>query len=126
MTHYDCSNCGESMGIGFGYCSACTPSEFNRIEAEIMDVRRAAEAAWEKNIKEEAASLAERKAAFIKAHTAGPMEPLTKRLHEIKMKHHHGYRYDYERKQKTRMIHGPTGEEIHVAPGAQIPLFPNL
>ena len=25
MAHYDCSNCGESMGIAWGSCSTCTP-----------------------------------------------------------------------------------------------------
>lgn len=48
MAHYDCSNCGAHMGIGFGYCRECTPkeyreldslhkSEFNRIYNDIME-----------------------------------------------------------------------------------------
>ena len=25
MAHYDCDNCGYSMGNAYGYCSNCTP-----------------------------------------------------------------------------------------------------
>lgn len=35
MAHYDCSNCGASMGISFGMCESCTPRAVT--EAELTE-----------------------------------------------------------------------------------------
>lgn len=28
MSHYDCDNCGYSLGIDYGYCEYCTPKSY--------------------------------------------------------------------------------------------------
>jgi hypothetical protein len=89
-------------------------------------LRQAAEGQWNAFVREEMKALEERKAKFIADVLNVPMSVLEEQMHSIRMKHDHGYRWSYEDKQKKRMIHGPTGEEIFVEPGAQIPLFPKL
>lgn len=126
MAHYDCSNCGESMGICFGSCSSCTPKEYHDLERSMAELRSWAENRWQAHIKAEMEALQKRRESFIDALISEQMEPLQKRMHEVKMQHHRGYRYDYERAQRTRMAHPVTGAEIHVEPGAQIPLFDKL
>lgn len=46
MAHYDCSNCGESLGIGFGKCLACTPLEVFEAETQLRNAHLEAEAEW--------------------------------------------------------------------------------
>lgn len=127
MAHYDCSNCGASMGIHFGECRSCTPPEYHEIIRSIAKVKTAASNAWEQNIAEEMKALEARRNAFVEGfceeHGIGEMQ---KKLHDLRMKHDNGYRYDYARRQRNRMIHPTTGDEIYVEPGDQIPLFPNL
>lgn len=41
MAHYDCSNCGERMGIAFGSCSSCTPKEFHTVSEQIQKTQAA-------------------------------------------------------------------------------------
>lgn len=126
MAHYDCDNCGERMGIGFGSCRACTPERYRTLSTEISQLHARAEHAWKVHVKAEMEELASRQSAFIAAFEEEPMKLLNAEMHELRMKHDHGYKWSYEDAQKKRMIHGPTGEEIFVAPGAQIPLFPDL
>jgi len=38
MSHYDCNDCGASMGISFGYCNNCTPKEYFDIKEELKDI----------------------------------------------------------------------------------------
>ena len=38
MAHYECSNCGASMGIDFGFCKNCTPKEYFIIKEELKDI----------------------------------------------------------------------------------------
>ena len=46
MAHYDCSNCGESMGIAFGICKDCTPPEYFQLEIELRCVSSSVEAEY--------------------------------------------------------------------------------
>lgn len=126
MAHYDCSNCGASMGIGFGYCTSCTPKEYHDLNRAIGELQTQAEAKWLAHSKAEMEALLARRDAFIAATITEQMEPLQKRLHEVQMAHDDGYRYQYEREQRTRMLHPVTGDVIHVQPGEQIPLFPEI
>lgn len=36
MSHYDCDNCGATMGIAFGSCNNCTPKEYFQLEKELL------------------------------------------------------------------------------------------
>lgn len=127
MAHYDCSNCGASMGLYFGECRSCTPPEYHELTKKIALVNLAAEEAWKALIATEMAALEKRRDAFVagfaEEHGIGALNAA---MHELRMKHDSGYRYDNERKQRTRMQHPVTGTEIHVEPGTQIPLFDNL
>jgi predicted ATP-dependent serine protease len=44
MAHYDCSDCGASMGVGYGICTACTPQEVleagKRLQLAVDDARQ--------------------------------------------------------------------------------------
>ncbi len=37
MSHYDCKDCGATMGIGYGLCSSCTPPEVITLKEELKD-----------------------------------------------------------------------------------------
>jgi predicted ATP-dependent serine protease len=44
MAHYDCGDCGASMGIAYGSCDECTPRwvkeaqrNYNKISSEVDD-----------------------------------------------------------------------------------------
>lgn len=52
MAHYDCSNCGESMGIAFGMCTSCTPPSIKKLEIKYNAAYANAEAAWNQKIAE--------------------------------------------------------------------------
>lgn len=47
MAHYDCSDCGASMGIGYGYCTECTPKEVFEADRALKEARKRAEREWE-------------------------------------------------------------------------------
>ena len=46
MAHYDCSDCGSSMGIAFGYCNSCTPKEYKDAQHELNKIAAEAEVEW--------------------------------------------------------------------------------
>lgn len=37
MAHYDCTDCGNSMGIAYGICSNCTPKIVREKEEEFKN-----------------------------------------------------------------------------------------
>lgn len=40
MAHYDCSDCGESGGIAYGYCDNCTPKEVLRLKELLQQEKK--------------------------------------------------------------------------------------
>lgn len=50
MAHYDCSDCGESMGIAWGYCGACTPPEYLELKTHCNDLYDEADEGFENYI----------------------------------------------------------------------------
>lgn len=34
MSHYDCDNCGSTMGLFWGHCTNCTPKEYLDMKEE--------------------------------------------------------------------------------------------
>lgn len=51
MAHYDCSNCGEDMGIAFGYCMNCTPQEYFDAEKRLDNLNKEAKDEWKSRMK---------------------------------------------------------------------------
>lgn len=52
MAHFDCSHCGEYMGIAYGTCPNCTPAEVFGAKAKYDSTRSNAEEEWEKFVKD--------------------------------------------------------------------------
>lgn len=52
MAHYDCSNCGDSYGIGYGKCDSCTPPEVFAAELRLAQAYGDAEQEWNKKVYE--------------------------------------------------------------------------
>jgi len=50
MAHYDCADCGASMGIGYGTCRECTPTEVFDAQEELRQAAQKAEVEWEKSV----------------------------------------------------------------------------
>jgi hypothetical protein len=36
MAHYDCNDCGASMGISYGLCPDCTPDDVRKAKAKML------------------------------------------------------------------------------------------
>ena len=53
MAHYDCASCGDSDGIGYGSCRACTPPEVFKLKYELQDARYKAEENFKKDFAEQ-------------------------------------------------------------------------
>ncbi len=53
MAHYDCTNCGYSMGIDFGSCENCTPKEYFDLWNKWRSILYDADRAWEEHISAE-------------------------------------------------------------------------
>jgi|TARA_R110000796_G_scaffold37271_6_gene94032 predicted ATP-dependent serine protease len=53
MAHYDCTNCGHTLGISFGRCEACTPQRYFDLQNELKDIADAAVEAWRVHCKKE-------------------------------------------------------------------------
>jgi len=47
MAHYDCKNCGHTLGVSFGICENCTPKEYFDLQKEITLLREHALLAWD-------------------------------------------------------------------------------
>ena len=47
MAHYDCSDCGASMGIAYGICKECTPDWYFKKEREDRHLRHEAARQWD-------------------------------------------------------------------------------
>lgn len=106
MAHYDCSNCGKRMGLSFGECGACTPVAHGETIKAISHIYNELAGEWDKSPsaikgreKVDAAQLAletkRRKWTEKRAKNLG-INKLRKVLHELRMKHHHAYRRDFE------------------------------
>jgi len=46
MAHYDCSNCGESRGVAWGFCPHCTPQCVLEIKDRLQQARESAKFTW--------------------------------------------------------------------------------
>lgn len=75
MAHYDCTNCGESMGICWGLCKRCTPKEYLDAAAEFRMIRAKAEQEWDD-------IHSSQKKAFIDHHVSSILATMT-RLEEL-------------------------------------------
>ena len=77
MAHYDCDNCGARMGISFGLCNSCTPTEFLLLQAQTRDIYCSAERAWDEYIDEQ-------RNAFIEKYLEdNDYDKITKEMKEI-------------------------------------------
>ncbi|QJA43135.1 hypothetical protein [Phaeobacter phage MD18] len=108
MAHYDCSNCGDRMGVDFGTCPSCTPKEFHELTAQRRDLMAEAADQWDLDHAELRDRIAKLNAEFdavrkkgIAAIAASHVTEIDSRLHEIQMKHHRSYRNRYERENKA-------------------------
>jgi len=52
MSHYECSDCGYSMGVSYGFCSNCTPKEVLEAGVRLKDAEKVAEAQWDEEMKD--------------------------------------------------------------------------
>lgn len=52
MAHYDCSNCGASMGINFGMCNSCTPKEIFDADKKLQRANIEAVQRWDDLVRE--------------------------------------------------------------------------
>jgi predicted ATP-dependent serine protease len=76
MAHYDCSNCGASYGIDWGYCSSCTPKEVLVAKENLAMAQEKANKKWKKKMRDERAAFI---LSFIKDEQA-KHDDLVKRL----------------------------------------------
>ena len=53
MAHYDCRDCGASMGIAYGICATCTPSAVYKSKADLRGARERAAATYDDEHEEE-------------------------------------------------------------------------
>jgi len=53
MAHYDCSDCGASCGIAYGYCTSCTPQEVIKAKKELDSAYKEAQRLWDKKHKKQ-------------------------------------------------------------------------
>lgn len=98
MAHYDCSNCGERMGVDFGSCSSCTPREYHDLVRARGEIRAKAERDWEAQhaaMIENFQKWKEKGIAEL-AKEAG-LPAVEAKLHDLRMEHHRSYRYRYEK-----------------------------
>jgi predicted ATP-dependent serine protease len=47
MAHYDCSNCGHTLGVSFGICERCTPKEYFKLQNDITKLKEEANDRWD-------------------------------------------------------------------------------
>jgi predicted ATP-dependent serine protease len=50
MSHYDCSNCGSTLGLFWGECTNCTPKEYLMLKEEGKKIKAAAEKSFNEHI----------------------------------------------------------------------------
>ena len=48
MAHYDCKNCGHTLGVAFGICERCTPKEYFELQNNIAQLKEKAREKWDK------------------------------------------------------------------------------
>lgn len=51
MAHYDCDDCGSSLGIAYGHCDNCTPKIVKELNNEYIYQRRIAETEFDSIMK---------------------------------------------------------------------------
>ncbi len=47
MSHYQCKNCGASMGGDYGICQSCTPKEYIDFQSKIHELYCNSNKEWE-------------------------------------------------------------------------------
>jgi predicted ATP-dependent serine protease len=103
MAHYDCSNCGERMGVAFGSCSSCTPPQYDATNRELRDIANKAAEEWAVKDEKRSIKQAEKRRKWIeKREKKLGAEKLRNQLHDIRMKHDGSYRYMYEHEQRKK------------------------
>ena len=53
MGHYDCKDCGASLGLHFGVCTNCTPKELLDERAELKEKEQSLLYEWESMMRSE-------------------------------------------------------------------------
>jgi len=48
MAHYDCKECGHTLGIDWGVCTNCTPDEYFELMKCVKKIYAEAVAEWDK------------------------------------------------------------------------------
>ena len=84
MAHYDCRDCGASMGIAFGYCEECTTEDYKKTKKEIEKLTSELQIAYAKKIQPIIDEIERGRRSVVSEHPK--IKRLTEQLREIQIR----------------------------------------